>query len=172
MLLRLVDQAQAPRPRSVRPILIVGAGRIVKAAHLPAYTKAGFPVIGLLDASLQKAERLASQFGIERIFTSISEATRYAPSDVVFDVAVPASQLMSILPELPDGSPVLMQKPMGETIAEARAIRNCCRSKRLTAAANFPLRYSPNNLAVAALAKHGLLGEIHDSEIQTRTHTP
>ena len=40
----------------------------------------------------------------------------------------------------------------------------CCR--------NFSLRYSPNNLAVAALASSGLLGEIHDIEVQTSTYTP
>jgi len=65
-----------------------------------------------------------------------------------------------------------MQKPMGETIAEARAIRNLCRSKGFVAAVNFSLRYSPNNLAVAALSNKGFLGDIHDIEVQTRTYTP
>jgi predicted dehydrogenase len=32
---------------------------------------------------------------------------------------------------------------------------------------NFSLRYSPNNLAVASLANAGLLGEIHDIQVQT-----
>ncbi len=33
-----------PRPKLVRPIVVIGAGGIVRAAHLPAYEKAGFPV--------------------------------------------------------------------------------------------------------------------------------
>jgi predicted dehydrogenase len=37
---------------------------------------------------------------------------------------------------------------------------------------NFSLRYAPNNLAAVALANAGLLGEIHDMEIQTSTYTP
>src|SRR3981081_3464983 len=65
-----------------------------------------------------------------------------------------------------------MQKPMGETLEEALIIRDLCRAKHFIAAVNFSLRYSPNNLAVAALANCGLLGEIHDIEIQTRTYTP
>src|SRR3981081_1429795 len=65
-----------------------------------------------------------------------------------------------------------MQKPMGETLEEALIIRDLCRKKGFIAAVNFSLRYSPNNLAVASLANAGLLGEIHDIEVQTSTYTP
>jgi len=90
----------------------------------------------------------------------------------VFDVAVPASQIMAILPLLPKGAAVLIQKPMGETLEEARNIRELCRQRGLTAAVNFQLRYAPNNLGAVALAKAGLLGELHDFEVQVRTYTP
>ena len=172
VLLATIANAQAPRPKNVRPVMIIGAGGIVRDAHLPAYRKAGFPVIGLLDKSWEKAEELALQQDIKRTFHSIADAVAYAPADAVFDIAVPASQLIFILLQLPGGSTVLMQKPMGETINEARAIRNLCRSKNFIAAVNFSLRYAPNNLAAAALAANGFLGDIHDIEIQTRTYTP
>jgi predicted dehydrogenase len=171
-LLATITQVQQPRPNHVRPIVMIGAGGIVRSAHLPAYKKAGFPVIGIMDASSERATALASEQNIPRAFGSVAEALRFAPQNCVFDIAVPASQLLSILPELPRGSVVLMQKPMGETIGEARAIRDLCRSKDFIAAVNFSLRYSPNNLAVQALASNGLLGEIHDIEVQTRTYTP
>jgi len=54
--------------------------------------------------------------------------------------AAPASQLIHILPQLPDRAAVLIQKPMGETLQEARVIRDLCRSKSFTAAVNFSLR--------------------------------
>lgn len=171
-LLSAIETSTAPRPRRVRPVIVIGAGGIVRAAHLPAYEKAGYPVIGLMDRDFQKTRDLASDRHIPHTFDTVAEAVRFAPPDVVFDLAVPASQLQLILPELPDRSTVLMQKPMGETLAEARIIRDLCRHKDLTAAVNFSLRYSPNNLAVVALASHGLLGDIHDLEIQTRTYTP
>src|SRR6266481_2165641 len=148
-----------PRPKLVRPIVVIGAGGIVRAAHLPAYEKAGFPVIGLLDRDKDKAAVLAAERHISRAFGSIAEAVRFAPPDAVFDVAVPASQLIHILPRLPKNATLLVQKPMGETLKEARTIRDLCREKNFTAAVNFSLRYSPNNLAVAALVSSGLLGE-------------
>jgi predicted dehydrogenase len=167
-----VRKVQQPRPRQVRPVIVIGAGGIVRAAHLPAYEKAGYPVVGLMDQDGSKAEALALERRIPATFSSVSEAARFAPADAVFDVAVPASQLVHILPQLPKAATVLVQKPMGETLEEARVIRDLCRSKGFTAAVNFSLRYSPNNLAVAALAQSGLLGEIHDIEVQTSTYTP
>ena len=41
------------------PIAIVGAGGIVNDAHLPAYRKAGFDVIGIYD--VRAARRPAGQ---------------------------------------------------------------------------------------------------------------
>ncbi len=167
-----VQTVRQPRPKKVRPIVVIGAGGIVRAAHLPAYEKAGFPIISLMDQDGDKAAALAADRGIPHSFSSLAESVRFAPRDAIFDVAVPASQLVHILPQLPEGATVLMQKPMGETLQEARVIRNLCRSKGFTAAVNFSLRYSPNNLAVAALASSGLLGGIHDIEVQTSTYTP
>ena len=165
-----VASARPPRPTRPRPIVVLGAGGIVRAAHLPAYTRAGFPVVALADPAPDKAGQLAADFHVAHHFTSIAQAVAFAPADAVFDIAVPASQLLAILPLLPNGSTVLMQKPMGETLEEAREIRDLCRARGFLAAVNFSLRYSPNNLAAEALRP--FLGSIHDLEIQTRTHTP
>ena len=170
--IRAIEGAAPPRPRASRPIVILGAGGIVRAAHLPAYAKAGFPVIAIADSAAGKAAALAAEFGAERGFDSIADAVRFVPEDAVFDVAVPASQIMAILPLLPKGAAVLIQKPMGETLEEAKSIRDLCRERELTAAVNFQLRYAPNNLGAVALAQAGLLGELHDIEVQVRTYTP
>ena len=168
----VVAESGPPRPKSPRPIVVLGAGGIVRAAHLPAYAKAGFPVIAIADSVSGKAAELATERGIKRSFESAADAVRFAPADAVFDLAVPASQIMTVLPLLSKGAAVLIQKPMGETLEEARSIRELCRQRGLTAAVNFQLRYAPNHLGAMALAKAGLLGELHDIEVQVRTYTP
>jgi len=170
--LQAFTSAAPPRPNAPRPIVILGAGGIVRAAHLPAYAKAGFPVIALADPVPGKAAELACEFAVPHSFDSVQDAIRFAPPDAIFDIAVPASQLIHILPLLPKGAAVLMQKPMGETLDEARAIRALCREQGFTAAVNFQLRYSQNNLGAVALAKAGLLGQLHDMEVQVSTYTP
>lgn len=150
----------------------MGAGGIVHDAHLPAYRKAGFPVAALVDHDLQRAAALAAQFAIPVATTSLSDAIRQSPQGALFDIAVPASAILKILPELPDGAVVLIQKPMGETLEEARAILALCRQKRLTAAVNFQLRWAPVMLAARRIAAAGLIGEIHDMEVLVNVFMP
>src|SRR5712672_2707 len=103
-ILEAIQTVRQPRPKQVRPIVVLGAGGIVRAAHLPAYERAGFPVISLVDQDGDKAAELAAKRRIPRSFSSLAEAVRFAPPDAVFDVAVPASQFVHILPELPDSA--------------------------------------------------------------------
>ncbi len=167
-----MDDSRAPLPRVPRPIVVLGAGGIVKDAHLPAYSKAGMPVIALADPAEERARALAAAHGVEHVFGSIVEAVHFAPPDAVFDVAVPAASLLEVLAMVPDGAAVLMQKPMGETLAEAEAILALCHRKRLTAAVNFQLRWAPNLLKARALYDGGALGIIHDFELQVSCRMP
>ncbi|WP_255551257.1 Gfo/Idh/MocA family oxidoreductase [Granulicella sp. dw_53] len=169
---QVMRDAVAPRPRVARPIILIGAGGIVHDAHLPAYAKAGFPVLAVVDPDQEKAHALAAKFGIAKVAQTIEEAIRYAPKDAVFDCAAPSPAHPAILEQLPDGAAVLTQKPMGETLAEAEAILAICRRKGLTAAVNFQLRYAPNMLAAKALFNTGALGELHDIEVALSCHMP
>jgi predicted dehydrogenase len=115
---------------------------------------------------------LAGQFGIPKIFGTIAEALPHLPAEVVYDVAVPASAILKVLPQLPDGAAVLIQKPMGETLAEAVAIEHLCREKGLTAAVNFQLRWAPVMRAAREYALAGLLGEVHEMEVHVSVFMP
>lgn len=163
---------QVPSPHQPRPIAIVGAGGIVQGAHLPGYKKAGWRVFGIYDPVRSKAEKLAAEFGIERVFSSLDEMVAAAPPEAVFDVAVPASTLKTVLEQLPQNAVVLMQKPMGENIKEADAILKVCREKNFTAAVNFQWRFIPAVLAAKSMIDAGLLGELHDMEIRMNIYHP
>src|SRR5580698_630950 len=155
-----------------RPIVSIGAGGIVHDSHLPAYRKAGFPVAVLIDPDLGKAGALAGKFSIPNVFASLSDALPQLPSDAIFDIAVPASAILKVLPQLPDGSAVLIQKPMGETLAEAVAIERLCREKGLTAAVNFQLRWAPVMQLARQYALAGLLGDVHEMEVHVSCFMP
>jgi predicted dehydrogenase len=73
---------------------------------------------------------------------------------------------------MPVGAAVLIQKPMGEDLAQARAILQVCRERRLTAALNFQLRFSPNILALHDLITRGRLGTIVDIEVRLVVRQP
>lgn len=165
-------EQRALLPRAPRPIVILGAGGIVKDAHLPAYRMAGFQVDGLFDPDQAKAKALAESFGVTRVFSTQAEAVSAAPANAVFDVAVPASALPSVLNGLPDRAAVLIQKPFGENLPEARALLALCQKKQLQAAVNFQLRYAPCIAAARNLIAQGAIGEVHDLEVRVTVYMP
>jgi predicted dehydrogenase len=159
-----------PVPSRPRPIVIIGAGAIVRTAHLPAYQRLGFDVAGVFDRRPDAADQTARQFGIEKVFASLDAAT--ADAGTVFDVAVPGDQIAGVVKALPVGAAVLIQKPMGEDLAMARQILEICRTRRLVAALNFQLRFSPNVMAVRDFIEHGGLGRIIDIEVRVVDRQP
>src|SRR6185503_17351466 len=94
---KAMREAAAPKPRVARPIVLVGAGGIAHDAHLPAYRKAGFPVVAVVDRDHEKAKALAQKFEIPFVAGTIAEAIAYAPKGAVFDCAVPAPAQTSVL---------------------------------------------------------------------------
>ncbi|HVU34514.1 MAG TPA: Gfo/Idh/MocA family oxidoreductase [Opitutaceae bacterium] len=164
--------SQLVRPQTVRPIVMIGAGGIVRDAHLPAYRLAGFPVTVLNDVDVGKAQALAAEFRVPLVATTLAEAVDAAPAEAVFDVAVPASALPQVLAGLPDGAAVLIQKPFGENLEQARALLELCHRKRLRASVNFQLRYAPYVAAARAAIARGDIGEVHDVEVRVTVYMP
>ena len=163
--LTVADLTQAwPRPSRARPIVIIGAGAIVGIAHLPAYLRQGFAIAGFYDVRAERARAAAAGVPGARAFDTLDAAV--ASRDVVFDVAVPGDQIVGILERLPVGAAVLIQKPMGRDLADAQRILACCRERRLTAAINFQLRFSPNVLALHDLIERGDLGTLVDIDVR------
>lgn len=157
-------------PSRPRPIVTIGAGGIVGSAHLPAYREAGLEVHGVFDVRTEAAEALAERFDIPVVFRSLSSALE--PADAVFDVAVPAEEVLSVVEALPVGATVLIQKPLGRDLAEARRIAAVCESRQLVAAVNFQLRFSPGMLALRDALQRSLLGAVRDVEVRVNVLTP
>jgi len=170
-LLLPTDLRQAwPRPSAPRPIVVIGAGSIVRDAHLPVYKRLGFPVAGILDVNHAASRDKARAFAIARVFQSIDEAA--ATPNAIFDVAIPPENIAAVLERLSVGAAVLIQKPMGRDLADARRIIAICRERRFVAAVNFQLRFAPNMLALKDALTRGILGEPLDVEVRLNLHTP
>jgi predicted dehydrogenase len=159
-----------PQPSAPKPIVVIGAGSIVRDAHLPIYARLGFPIAGIFDIDPTASHEKVAAFGITRVFDSIEEAV--ASPGVVFDVAIPPHQIADVLERIPAGAAVLVQKPMGRDLAEAERIRRICRERHLTAAVNFQLRFAPNMLALHDALARGVLGDVTDVEVRLNLFTP
>ena len=165
-------QQSATLPESPRPIVSIGLGGIVHDAHYPAYRSADFAVAGGYDIDAERAAMMKDKFAIPRIYASLADAIAEAPHNAVFDVAVPGAAIIEILRELPPGSAVLIQKPMGEDLAGAREILAVCKARKLVAAINFQLRFAPFIIAARDMIDQGLIGALCDMEFRVQCDTP
>jgi len=158
------------RPSKSLPIIFIGAGGIIRNAHAPAYDKLNLNIAGVYDLDVQVASSLAKDFNISKIYNKLEDALDN--SDVVFDVAVPADQLLSIVKQLPNNSYALLQKPMGSNLNDAEEILKTCREKNITAALNFQLRFSPMMLCLKDALEKRILGDIVDIEFHYSYYLP
>lgn len=159
-----------PRPSAPKSIVAIGAGSIFRDAHLPVYKRLGFPVAGIFDVNSKASAERAAAFAIPRVFESIDEAA--SMRDAIFDVAIPPENIGNVLERLPSGAAVLIQKPLGRDLVDARRIVAICRERNLRAALNFQLRFAPNMLAVRDALERGVFGDVLDVEVRINLHTP
>src|SRR6202451_2650056 len=102
------------RASAPKPIVVIGAGSIVRDAHLPVYKRLGFPVAGIFDLNAAASRERAGAVGIPRVLESIDEAASIR--DVIFDVAIPPENIASVLERLPSGVAVVLQKTQGRDL--------------------------------------------------------
>jgi predicted dehydrogenase len=159
-------------PETSQPIIIIGAGGIVGDAHLPAYKKAGFKVIGITNRTRARAEKLAEQYNIPNVYDTVADAVKNAPANTVYDITIMPAQFVETLNQLPDGRAVLIQKPMGDYFWQSKEILEVCRKKNLIAAINCQLRFAPYVSAARYLIGNGFMGELYDMEVRVTVKTP
>lgn len=159
-------------PANQRPIVLVGAGGIVRDAHLPAYAKAGFEVAGITDLQRDRATTLADKYAIPQVYDGVAAAVAAAPADAVYDIALPPEAHVAVLEQLPDRAAVLLQKPLGNHLPEGIRTREVCRRKGLVAAVNTQLRFAPYVAVARELIAAGTIGELYDLEIRVSVRTP
>ncbi|MFY0628340.1 MAG: Gfo/Idh/MocA family oxidoreductase [Reichenbachiella sp.] len=161
-----------PLPKEDRPIYIIGAGGIVRDAHLPAYNKVGFVVAGITNRTRKRAEDLAEAFNIPDVYENVEEMVADAPNHAVYDLTLMPNQFVETLELLPDGAAVLIQKPMGDDYQQTLEILEVCRRKELVAAINCQMRFAPYIMAAKHIVDSGAIGELYDLEVRLTTYTP
>lgn len=155
-----------------RPIFVIGAGSIVRDAHLPAYLSAGFPVEGVFDLDLARARDLARDFGVRHFDTREALLAQCCARGGVLDLALPPRAVAPLLRELPVGSFVLTQKPFGLDLSGASELLTITRDRGIRGAVNFQLRHAPCVRAARELLASGAIGELVDLEFRVVCRMP
>lgn len=136
---------------------IVGTGSIVETAHLPAYRDAGFSVCGVTDLNEERARRVADKFGV-KTYADLDALLADGTVDVV-DIAVPPWKQWEVVEQVVEtGRHVLCQKPLADSLADARAIVEATESADVVAAVNQQLRWEGSIRAAHKFITDGGIG--------------
>jgi predicted dehydrogenase len=141
-------------------VAVAGAGMVARV-HIDAARRAGAVVVGVSASTPERGKAAAAELGVERAFASSEELVASPDVDVVH-ICTP-NGLHRPLAEraLRAGRPVICEKPLATTGADARALADLAAQAGVVAAVPFVYRYHPMAAEARARARSGALGPIH-----------
>lgn len=148
---------------------LIGAGWVTKH-HLEAWKRLGdeAKIVAIADPALEKAEARAKEFGIGSVFESAARMLDDEKLDAV-DIAAPREFHADLVRLAADkGVPVLCQKPLAPTLAEAETlVREVGPRTRLMVHENW--RFRPYYRQAAAWIRENRLGRIKGASLTLLT---
>jgi len=144
-------------------VVQAGCGNMAPAWIGPALELPQLEYVGLADPNRANAEKIAERYGFARelLFTSLQEALEKTQPDVVFDVSVPAAHYEVTTRALRHGCHVLGEKPMSDTLENARRMVQAARQAGKLYAVIQNRRYEPNIMRVREFLDGGAIGRPH-----------
>jgi predicted dehydrogenase len=153
-------------------IALVGAGGIVDYAHMPAYRRAGFKVVGVTDVRREAADALARKHYISTVYPDLA-ALLADPLVEIVDIAVPPWHQLGIVKQVAAaGKHMLCQKPLSNSYAEAVRIVQLAREAGVKLAVNQQMRWDAGMRVTRQLIDQGALGQPTDARIEVSVQTP
>jgi predicted dehydrogenase/nucleoside-diphosphate-sugar epimerase len=137
---------------------MVGAGHISEFHVAAVEALPGVELVGLTDLDTARAEEAAAAYGT-RAFESL-EALVEAGADVIHVLTPPSAHAQVALEALDRGCHVLIEKPIAESVEDARRIGERAREKGLVASVDHSLLYDPQVLRLLESVRSGAIGEV------------
>ena len=137
---------------------LMGASDIAETRMLPALRRGGHRVTGVLSASGDRARGYAERNDIPRAFDEIAAFLACDEIDAVYVSSVNDLHLTQVAAAALAGMHVLCEKPVATTLADAKAIIDCCRSGGVVLAVNHHLPAAGTHRAMRELVAGGAIG--------------
>jgi predicted dehydrogenase len=152
----------AERPR----IALVGCG-LISLHHLRAWANAGCEVVAVCDTDPARAKVRAAEFGVARSYDDAGAMVAAGGFDAV-DIAASVGAHAPVTRLAAErGLPVMVQKPLTETVAEAEALlADLAGRTRVMVHENY--RFRPHYMRVRAWIDAGRIGRVRHAQISCR----
>ena len=149
----------------------IGAGDIA-ILHAKAVQRcSGTKLVGLWNRSQDRAKQRASEFGCKN-FATPEELVNDPAIDAVFVLTNLESHLEYTKLALNAGKAVLVEKPVGCSVAEIEEMNNLAKSKNLVVMPGHNYIYESSMMRTRELVKEGDLGKIVSAYVMYNIHHP
>jgi len=142
-------------------IIVAGCGAMSRLWLDYAQSRESVEIAALVDVHEETARGRAAERGLDvPIFTDIGEALAKVEADLVFDVTIPASHKAVVTAALEAGCHVFGEKPMAESLEDAKEIVRVAERTGRRYAVMQNRRYNRQIRALRELVAGGAIGEI------------
>jgi predicted dehydrogenase len=141
---------------------LVGCGAMSRAWLQAAANIPGLCIVALADLEHGRAQDRAAEFGLKDavIVGNVQDAIKQSRPDLVFDVVVPSARYEVVRAGLAAGCHVLSEKPMAQTLDEARDLVTRAQEAGRIHAVVQNRRYVAGVRRIARALKSGTIGDI------------
>jgi len=148
-------------PQPLRAVL-AGCGGISQAWFNPIREIEGLEIVGLVDLVEENARKRAEQFGLldVEIASNLAVVLDHTTPDMVFDCTVPEAHVDVTLEALAHGCHVLGEKPLADSMANARRMVSTAQAANKTYAVMQNRRYMAEIRACRAFLESGQIGPV------------
>ena len=140
---------------------IIACGMASEAIHLPAYSKVkGIKVVAACDPDIPRAERLAKQYEIPKLYKTYEELLDNEQLDAVSVNSPHKFHAEHTIAALKKGCHVLVEKPMALSGKEIRSMMTAARKAKKLLMVEQAVRFFPACHKARQILASGRLGEI------------
>nr|MCU0227262.1 Gfo/Idh/MocA family oxidoreductase [Bryobacterales bacterium] len=118
----------------------------------------GTECVAICNRSIEKAERLAAEFGIPRVYSDPETMLREVEIDFVDIISAVETHGSLVKLAAREGKPVVCQKPLATSLEEAVSMVEACRAAGVPLLVNENWRWQPSIRALAQVLRSGAIG--------------
>lgn len=145
---------------------LIGAGNIANT-HMSAYKQVtDAEVVAICDINIEKAERLAAKYGVEKFYGSMEEMIEAEALDAVDICVWNVNHSVCAIYAMEHGLNVLCEKPMAYNAEEAQRMKETSEKTGKLLMIAFVTRYMNDTRVVKDYIDKGYLGEIYYAKAQ------
>lgn len=142
-------------------VVLVGCGGISNGWWNAVKDRTDVEIVGLVDLNEENARRKRDEWSLQvPTFSNLAEALGELGPEAVFDCTIPAAHKEVTLTSLAHGCHVMGEKPLADSMANARAAVAAAKQADLTYAVIQNRRFSPAIRSFRSYIESGAIGDV------------